>query len=592
MVNEMRILFLLLVACFQLALVSCTSQTPITQYPILETGTASNEKLSAFEQEINSILVLVKNNELTLASYKLQSIKSMVTTETDSVLLAYAEARFYLAQENIEAAYLTLTEPSLFEKTLQANNHLQTNIGLLKAQVLKLKNKNIDAVKLRIFLAPLIEDQTVYLENHIAIWRLLNALTPDEINRAILDKNEDDFQQWLSLSKIVQHGNLVLDQQITAIDHWQHIYPMHPAALIPPPEIAAIRNATNQLPENIAIILPFDSKYRAIAEAIRDGFMNAYYKTQHQPQLSFYSIDESQSFISIYNEAVEDGADMVIGPLFKNQLEELYQLGTLPVTTIALNKLDQIDKPLNLYEFSLATDDEILSIIELARQENRHNAIVITQEDSRAQKYIDFFSAHWTALGNTVLNTATVTTTREQSKVIQSLLNIEKSNQRIRELQWLIGSNFQYEPRRRQDIDMILMLVNSESATSLRPLLAFHYANDIPIYASSSVYRGYPQPLIDNDLNGIRFTDIPLTLNQRDDVNSKYQTSSLIRMYAFGIDAFQLSERLKLMEGIAEIKLYGATGLLTLTDGKLYRQTSFARFQNGIAKPLPLINFQ
>lgn len=587
----MRIIFFLFLCGLHIWLTGCVSQKTITGQEV--TKTAPTEELpSAFELEAEKILGLIENGEFTLANYQLQALDQQATTAEDGVLLAYTRARLYISQENIEAAYLTLQEESLSEQTLLVDNPLQLKIGLLKAQVLQQKEKYIDAAELRAFLSPLIDEQASYYENHFAIWSNLALLTAEQVNLALENRPPGEFQQWLSLSKIVLHGDMVLDQQIAAINGWQNLHPAHPAALIPLPEIAAIRTAVNQKPANIAIILPFDSKYRSIAEAIRDGFMHAFYKTLNRPKLNFYSIDESQSFVSIYNEAIYDGADMVIGPLFKGQLEELYTLGTLPVTTIALNKLDRIDKPINLYEYSLSTEDEILSLIELASQENHQNAVVISQEDSKSEKNIETFTDNWLALGNNVLNTSTFKTTREQSKVVQSLLNIDKSNQRIREMQWLLGTNVHHEPRRRKDIDMIMMFAKSESATSLRPLLAFHYASTIPIYASSTVYRGYPDQAVDADLNGIRFTDIPLTLYYRDKVIQKYRNSSLIRMYAFGIDAFQLSERIKLMEGIPEHKLYGATGRFTLNRGQLQRQTSFALFSQGLAKPLPVVATQ
>ena len=46
--------------------------------------------------------------------------------------------------------------------------------------------------------------------------------------------------------------------------------------------------------------------------------------------------------------------------------------------------------------------------------------------------------------------------------------------------------------------------------------MAFQYAGDLPVYATSHLYTGTNNPTQDQDLNGIRFCETPWLLNPSD----------------------------------------------------------------------------
>lgn len=525
------------------------------------------------------------NSEYELADTLLQQLQVMTLSNDEYSLRAFVEAQYAELTFTPMAALQILNQTALQDALLSSSEETQLTIGLYKANVLEASAYYFSASKLRVYLAPLINDQAQYLSNHYQIWQNLQRLTADDIRSQLNPADTSIFQQWLPLSLMMQHSDLALDQQIAALQAWQEKHPTHPAAMIPLPDMSAIRAVAEDRPKRIAVLLPFDGKYRKVGEAIRDGLLYAYYQTAYQPHISFYSVD-NHSFMDTYQDAIADGAEMIIGPLFKNQLEELYQLPSLPVPTLALNKLDIEEKPENLIEFGMAQEDEISSLIKLAGQFDLQHAAIVRQNAGWSEKASQSFIEQWTANENTVINEVTFSTTKQQSQVIQAMLNIDKSNQRIRELRWLTGINIQSEPRRRQDIDMIVMLAKPEQATSIRPLLAFHYASDIPVFATSSVYRGYLNTKKDNDLNGVKITEVPLLVSQTEKISAQYKKSPMIRMYAFGMDAFQLAERYQLLQQLDEQKIYGATGELTLADNIIQRETAFAQFRRGRIKAL------
>lgn len=264
----------------------------------------------------------------------------------------------------------------------------------------------------------------------------------------------------------------------------------------------------------------------------------------------------------------------------------------MPVPTIVLNRIDNqiTEKPDNLYEFSLSIDDEIQSLILFAQRKHFSRAIVLHQADHWADAAGLKFAQTWQQTGD-VAAIQTIQTTREQAQQIQQVLHLEKSNQRHLELQRLTGLKFAFEPRRRQDIDFIALIARPEVGASIRPLLSFYFAGDIPVLATSSIYHGYNDPIIDNDLFGIQFTDIPFLFNTKN-ISENYQSSPYLRTFAMGIDAFALADKASMLERIPSLRIQGQTGELAIKDHVVYRQTAYGTFTRGKVQKIKLAPIQ
>ena len=78
-------------------------------------------------------------------------------------------------------------------------------------------------------------------------------------------------------------------------------------------------------------------------------------------------------------------------------------------------------------------------------------------------------------------------------------------------------------------------------------MLAYHYAGDLPVYATSSIYRGVPDPA-DKDLNGVQLVEIPWLLGSSPELHlalSKLDgnDNNYARLNALGVDAYLLQTR-------------------------------------------------
>jgi uncharacterized protein len=334
--------------------------------------------------------------------------------------------------------------------------------------------------------------------------------------------------------------------------------------------------------------------------AIRDGFFAAHYQSLQagSPAALVTLYDTNLGDIqTLYQQAVDAGAELIIGPLDKDKVSELALLPALPVPTLALNRIEQptgLLPPRNLVQFGLAAEDEAKQAARRAWLEGHRLAMVIAVEASWADRAALAFISEWQALGGTVVDYAKFTGKADYSKVIQRGLLIDQSNRRAANVRNILGRAMEFEPRRRQDIDMIFVTALPNQARQIKPTLKFHQASNIPVFATSHIYTGEPDAKLDSDLNGIRFSTLPWLFDDQSEEKKNIERFSrdpaFNRLYAMGVDAYHLYPRLRQLREIPNAQIFGATGNLKLTpEGHIEREQMWAFIRRGLATPLPMV---
>jgi outer membrane PBP1 activator LpoA protein len=280
----------------------------------------------------------------------------------------------------------------------------------------------------------------------------------------------------------------------------------------------------------------------------------------------------------------------------KEKVTELSLLPGLQVPLLTLNYPDST--PLDsqgFYQFGLALEDEARQVARQAYSEGHRQAMVIIPEQEWSERSARAFSDEWEKLGGLVVNRSQFKVGSNYSTLVKDALLIEDSKRRSAELQNLLGTKLESAPRSRSDVDMIFLIANAVQARQIKPTFAFHYAGHIPVYATSQVYSGEPNPKADRDLNGIRFNTMPWlfdTSSVEKRAVKQYTKSAAVydRLQALGADAFRLYVRLPQLAQIEQMRIYGATGTLRmLPDGRIEREQIWARFRNGLVQALPMI---
>lgn len=432
-------------------------------------------------------------------------------------------------------------------------------------------------------------------DNREAIWQALRQVSGTPENDGTV------LAGWLALAQLRQLAwqNPALFER--SLQLWRDQYRGHPAADRFLPRVIEEQRRVATGVNEVAVILPFTGRFAAAAAAVRDGLLAAYYNAAaggSAPRLRFYDDGgEPERTVDRYREAVQDGADFVIGPLQREAVTALARLYELPVPVLALNTTDFDRPPENLYQFSLLPEDEAAQIAERVTQEGLMRGLVLIPDNELGMRMLAAFRERLELLEGTVVTVAAYDPAQQDhSASIVRTLSIDESRSRAQTLRNVLGLNLEAEPRRRQDLDFVFIVATPQQGRLLRPQLRFHHATGLPVYASSHLFSGTVDAARDADMNGIAFTDMPWTINP--DESSRTAQAALrehvgapvernIRLYALGFDAYRLAPVLRHDPTLLTEPVPAATGALHVdSDGRVHRTLSWARFRNGVPQPI------
>jgi hypothetical protein len=510
---------------------------------------------------------------------------------------AIIRAQLLLALPDSKAALALLAQPRVSAaEGATGEDSLRTRIALLRADSLTLDGDLLASLRERVSVNQLLPDeQQAY--NQRMIWTQMMLLPRDTLADARSLTSSDALDGWLELAMIYRDPLADIDTQIRNLDGWQQRWPDHAAARNLPGMISGLRKAVRNRPRSVAVLLPMNGPMAPAAAAIRDGIMASYYSALNQghPVPTLLFLDSSTSdVLALYNEATAAGAGMVIGPLDKQQAARLAQTSGLTVPTLALNYVDSANTDAKLFHFGLSPEDEARQVARQALLEGMQLAAVLHPDGDWGMRVANAFVSEFSAGGGvvTTLNDfgddATAST--------RQLLNLGQSEARARQLRRYAPVAVEFEPRRRQDIDVVFMVANTEQARQLKPALNFHYASDLPVMATSHIYAGSPSPSRDSDLNGVRFVDIPWLLDGESELHRLANNvwpeghGRFERLFALGVDAYRLHARLPLLQSMPDSFLPGVTGQLSMdADQNLVRKLQWAWFANGQPQRVPVV---
>lgn len=548
-------------------------------------------------QQLRAAALLLSEQQLDLTEKILADIDPGVLPISLFGRYTATLCRLQVERGNYQQALATLETPRLMENMDALSPHKQISLSLLRAEVFALLGSHIASAQQRIYINPLLAEQD-RPGNREGIWRSLMYVPVEKLETYRGRAFGEEYRGWLELALIGKVSQGDLDAQVLQLERWQLRWPTHPASLNLPGGLELIKELAASRPQQVALLLPLSGKLAPFGKAVRDGFLAAMYQTRQQggkvPQIKVYDTEANSEFIALYYRAVDAGAEMIIGPLDKQRLRLLFDEVTLPVTTLGLNRIDDYGQaPPEMFQFGLAPQDEARQIAEIAFLENRRRALIITPRGEWGDKVSGAFAQHWLELGAEAVTQSLYSGQQDYSSSIKDSLLLADSEARARRIGQLVKGPLEFSPRRREDIDMVFLLARPQQARSIKPLLAYHYAGDLPVYGTSRLYAGFEDIGKDTDINGVRFTDMPWILNAPSQLHNEIaleinQSKPYQRMYALGVDCFQVYPRLRQLDEIANSRVYGETGTLKLNERKeIERQMLYAQIKRARATIIP-----
>ncbi|MBB4818778.1 outer membrane PBP1 activator LpoA protein [Pseudomonas alcaligenes] len=501
-------------------------------------------------------------------------------------------AELAMARNQPKSALKALSHPSL-ERLGELPVEQQTRTQLVRARALEADGQNLAAARERVFIAPLLNGEAEKT-NHEAIWTLVSNLPADQLQAG----GDADLAGWMELARVTK-GAGTLEQQQAAIESWRTQHPQHPAAETLPAPLVKLKELANQPLTKIALLLPQEGPLASVARALRDGFLAAHYQAQqagqNPPAIQLYDSSHLSSLDDFYRQAQADGVQLVVGPLEKPLVKQMSDREQLPITTLALNYSDAGQEgPAQLFQFGLAAEDEAREVARRAWGDGMRRAVALVPRGEWGDRVLNAFRQSWEQSGGSLIAAEHVDQPVELAQQIADLFQLRQSESRAKRLQGTLGTQVAAQPSRRQDVDFIFLAATPQQAQQIKPTLAFQYAGDVPVYATSHLFTGSNNQAQYLDLNGIRFCETPWLLNSNDPLRQEVDRQwpqaggSLGRLYAMGVDAYRLAPRLNQLKALPESRVDGLSGSLSLNPAqRVERQLPWAEFRDGQVQRLP-----
>lgn len=414
--------------------------------------------------------------------------------------------------------------------------------------------------------------------------------------------NEGDLSGWLTLARITKTSP-TLQQQQASIESWQQQNPEHPAAKHLP---AALEKTQDAVPAAADPHRPPATPAGAVGQrrpGLQDGFLAAHFQAQqagqNPPSIKLYDSTQVRSLDDFYRQAQADGVELVVGPLEKPLVKQLASREQLPITTLALNYSDNSQEgPAQLFQFGLAAEDESARGGQpglgrrhapgrgagAARRMGRPRVGRLQPELAVRGRQPDRRRACRPA-GTTGATDRRPAATAPERRPRPAPAGRPRQPDRHPAVA---------PPGHRLRVPCR----HPQQARQIKPTLAFQYAGDLPVYATSHLYTGTNNPTQDQDLNGIRFCETPWLLNPSDPTRQQVAAQwpqangSMGRLYAMGVDAYRLAPRLPELKAVPSLQIDGLTGTLSLNPTqRIERQLQWAEFRNGQVQPLGTSSF-
>ena len=491
---------------------------------------------------------------------------------------------------------LSLLEP-LSRQPLPASH--RARVEALRGDAWFQKDDPLRAVDLYLQRENWLDDPAAIAASRERLWAGLQVVDAATLSRAASLSYDPVASGWLSLAAL---ANSTGQQGIgwgNGVVRWQETYPNHPATGILD-DLSIPQDSLLNYPRQVALLLPLSGNGAAAGNAIRNGFLGAYFATvsgaDSQQQLRIYDVNEPGGVGEAYARAVLDGAEFVVGPLLRRNVSELAANALLTVPVLSLNYLpDTVEAPPGFFQFALAPEDEAAAAAVRAMGDEGLRGVALVPANDWGRRVLGSFATELEGLGGTLLDYRNYEPAAQDfSFEIENLMGLSQSVQRYQRLRANIGGPLQFDPRRRQDIDFIFLAADAKAGRLIKSQLKFHYSGELPVYSTSFIYSMDGRS--DSDLNDVMFADAPWVIAPPawiSDYPEQYSEfwpaeRRLARLHAMGYDAYHLVGNLFNAGELGMDELSGATGKLFLTqDGRVHRKLAWAQFERGQPVPLP-----
>ncbi len=469
----------------------------------------------------------------------------------------------------------------------------------LRAAALEELQQRLPYVRELLALSKLPLDTEQQLQTQLGILDTLTRFKPQEL-REQMPGSDHDTRGWMELAALLRDFPNTPEEIIAPYREWRDLFPDHPAL----PELITSYYAQQQQRapleiSRIAVLLPMSGPYARAAATLRDGLMAAWYadSSENRPPIKFYDSSNPEQVWPLLNQAADEGASIVIGPLSKSAVEQLARAGSLPLPVLALNQVNtDSTPPQGLYQFALSPEDEARQVAIWAAWQGYRQPAMLYPATPLGKRMAGAFMETWRELGGESIRTrdydpasgdystpvAELVMARERKAQLEKL---KEAREKARE-EGLAEIGYELPPR---GIDFVFAIGNKKQMRQIRPMVQFHYAEDLPVFSTSRAWDGQMSHDESFDLAGLMLPEMPWMLDRQseDPLSRSVLQASLpprgrkyLRLLPMGIDAYTVAPLLRRLESSDRETTPGLTGLLYLNPQRqLMRRMTWISLQ-------------
>jgi uncharacterized protein len=470
----------------------------------------------------------------------------------------------------------------------------------LRGQVAMSAGRPADAVAAEISAEPWLANAADLRQSRVNLLAELRDANDHGVKIDPRVSNDPVIRGWLELGTLAAAAARNLNGTVPQIEAWRARYPNHPAADIVRTQLLGNQQAqpVETAESHIALLLPISGRAGAAATQVRDGFMTAYFQSNpaQRPRVRVYDTGEGGGIADAVSRATQEGAEFIVGPLTREEVTAAADLPGAHPPILALNFLpNDRPGPATFYQYALSPEDEARLAARRILADGHRNGVAVVPSGDWGTRVLTAFKQELESGGGALFATVSIDPTQTDfSDPVMEILRITDSQARRKRLESILGTKLEFEPRRREDLEFIFAPGQASMERLLRPQLRFHYAGDVPTYATSDAFD--PDPRQNQDMEGLMFPDMPWMLggDLADAVRSAVHDAwpnggpRLGRLFAFGFDAYRLAVALHDQRGATgAVNIEGLTGRLNIdADRRVHRDLNWALLHDGEVKLL------
>lgn len=437
-------------------------------------------------------------------------------------------------------------------------------------------------------LAPEKQQQTLIDE---AFDRLITTLPPP----ALPAQAPDTLTAYHDLAQALAACAPLPSRLPEAVADWQERWP---GAVLPSLLKALPPSETARDPRRIAVLLPFTGPLRGAAEALRDGLLAAQFEAQRQGHggsaLRFFDT-RAAGLPKAYGQALSFKPDQLLGPLERetvSAIDALRRDDPQAPPLLALNRPSEGDAP-TLWSYALEPEVEGEQLADQNWRAGHRRLIIFHNEAPWAQRLALAASQHFESLGGLVIRRQPFTTKEDLGATVATALLVEEGEARSQALRRVLRVALETEPRRRQDVDSVLLIAEPLQGQTLKSALAYYFAGELPVWASSQGLATKLSATALKDLERVTFILTPWQLGESAEDSKRLRAAfpeadgALGLLYALGLDAWRLAQWQRYAP--PGLPFPGLTGQLTQgKDQHWVRTLRLATIDRGALRPAAL----